>query len=303
VKTVHLIGSWDNYSNQLPLSKDKSSSSGKSWKGTFRFSSSTLQAGERYWYYYIVDGYHCAANPSVPTIVEPTTGRELNILDVPEEKSSSSSKSKSSSSKHSSSSSKHSSSSSKHSSSSSKHSSSSSSSKSKHSSSSSSSKDKDKDKDRKSRHLSVDIPKGRPLSASEIVSPKPVSPHATSHILHYDEDDIDALAAQFGGTVMIDDEGAVSGIHMGSPTSSATGSSYRSDTSSPSGGSGSGYSTPTSDYGKCTCERYGITRKGDRVKIDCGGKVCGYDDSSDCSSGSEADYQTSPVHRRGVVIR
>jgi hypothetical protein len=296
VKTVHLIGSWDNYSNQLPLSKDKSSSSGKSWKGTFRFSSGTLQPGERYWYYYIVDGYHCAANPSVPSIVEPTTGRELNILDVPEEKekssSSSSSKSKSSSSKHSSSSS------SKHSSS--KHSSSSSS---KHSSSkhSSSSKDKDKDKDRKSRHLSVDIPKGRPLSTSEIVSPQPVSPHATSHILHYDEDDIDALAAQFGGTVMIGDDGAVSGIHMGSPASSSTGSSYRSDTSSPSGGSGSGYSTPTSDYGSCTCERYGITRKGDRVKIDCGGKVCGYDDSSECSSGSEVE--SSPVRRRGVVIR
>jgi hypothetical protein len=309
VKTVHLIGSWDNYSNQLPLSKDKNSSSGKSWKGTFRFSSSTLEAGERYWYYYIVDGYHCAANPSVPSIVEPTTGRELNILDVPEEKSSSSSGSSSSKSKSSSSSSKHSSSkhssssSSKHSSSSSsKHSSSSSSSKSK-SSSSSSSKDKDKDKDRKSRHLSVDIPKGRPLSVSDIVSPKPVTPHATSHILRYDEDDIDALAAQFGGTVMIDEEGAVSGIHMGSPTSSATGSSYRSDVSSPSGSSGSGYSTPNSDYGRCTCERYGITRKGDRVKIDCGGQVCGYDDSSDCSSGSEADYQTSPVHRRGVVIR
>lgn len=296
VKTVHLIGSWDNYSNQLPLSKDKSSSSGKSWKGTFRFSSSTLQPGERYWYYYIVDGYHCAANPSIPSIVEPTTGRELNILDVPEEKekekSSSSSKSKSSSS------SKHSSSSSsKHSSSSSKHSSSSSSSKHKSSSSSS----KDKDKDRKSRHLSVDIPKGRPLSASEIVSPKPVSPHATSHILRYDEDDIDALAAQFGGTVMIDDDGAVAGIHMGSPSSSATGSSYRSDTSSPSGSSGSGYSTPTSEYGTCTCERYGITRKGDRVKIDCGGKVCGYDDSSECSSGSEVE--SSPVRRRGVVIR
>lgn len=46
-KTVHLLGSWDNYSGQLPLSqKDK----GK-WKGTFRFSTSTLKPGSRYWYY------------------------------------------------------------------------------------------------------------------------------------------------------------------------------------------------------------------------------------------------------------
>jgi hypothetical protein len=303
VKAVHLVGSWDNYANQLPLSRDKNSTSGKSWRGAFRFSSSSVKAGERYWYYYIVDGYHCAVNPSVDSIVEPTTGRELNILDVSEDKeekkSSSSSKSKSSSS-----SSKHSSSSSsKHSSSSSKHSSSSSSSK--HSSSSSSSKhsssSKDKE-DRRSRHLSVDIPKGRPLSVSQIKSPKPMTPLASTHILRYDENEIDALAAQFGGTVMIDDEGAVAGIHMGSPASSSAGSSfYRSDTSSPS--SSSGYSTPSSDYGVCTCENYGITRRGDRIKIDCGGRVCGYSDddasSSDCASGDEA---ASPVRRRGVVF-
>ena len=50
-KTVHLLGSWDNYSGQLPLSqKDK----GK-WKGTFRFSTSTLKPGSRYWYYVRLD--------------------------------------------------------------------------------------------------------------------------------------------------------------------------------------------------------------------------------------------------------
>jgi hypothetical protein len=49
VKTVHLLGSWDNYSGQLPLSKDTAKTGG--WKGTFRFQGSTLQAGQRYWYY------------------------------------------------------------------------------------------------------------------------------------------------------------------------------------------------------------------------------------------------------------
>ena len=49
VKTVHLLGSWDNYKGQLPLSKDAAKAGG--WKGTFRFQGSTLQAGQRYWYY------------------------------------------------------------------------------------------------------------------------------------------------------------------------------------------------------------------------------------------------------------
>ena len=49
VKTTHLVGSWDNYAGQLPLSKDTAKSGG--WKGTFRFSSATLRQGQRYWYY------------------------------------------------------------------------------------------------------------------------------------------------------------------------------------------------------------------------------------------------------------
>lgn len=49
VKTAHLLGSWDNYAGQLPLSKDPSKTG--AWKGTFRFSSSTLKPGQRYWYY------------------------------------------------------------------------------------------------------------------------------------------------------------------------------------------------------------------------------------------------------------
>ncbi|PSR84177.1 hypothetical protein BD289DRAFT_266406 [Coniella lustricola] len=158
VKTVHLLGSWDNYVGQLPLSKDKTSSKG-TWRGTFRFQGSTLEAGQRYWYYYIIDGYHVSHNPSEASTKEPTTGRELNILDVPKTKSSSSHKDKSSSSS------------------------------SRHSRSS----------------LTVDIPKGRPLSISQIKAPKPMSPHATKHILHdYSEDSIDELAERFGSAGLDD---------------------------------------------------------------------------------------------------
>jgi hypothetical protein len=51
VKTVHLLGSWDNYAGQLPLSKDKTSSKTGAWKGTFKFQGAALQLGQRYWYY------------------------------------------------------------------------------------------------------------------------------------------------------------------------------------------------------------------------------------------------------------
>ena len=49
VKTVHLLGSWDNYSRQIPLSKD--SSKPGAWVGKFRFQTSMLKLGGRYWYY------------------------------------------------------------------------------------------------------------------------------------------------------------------------------------------------------------------------------------------------------------
>lgn len=296
VKTVHLLGSWDNYVGQLPLSKDKSSSKSGSWKGTFRFQNSTLEAGQRYWYYYIIDGYHVAHNPSVTSTTEPTTGRELNILDVPSGKSE---KSSSSSRHHKSSSSKEHKSSSKTSSKSSSRQHSSSSSKSGHHKSS-----------RSRSSLTVDIPKGRPLSVSQIQAPKPMSPHATKHILdsdYYDNEQIEELTARFG-SAGIDDEDVITNFGTSPVSSSGSSLSYRSDSSSPSS-SLSGYSTPSSDCSTCTCERYGITRKGERVKLDCGGSRCGYgDDSSDCSSYISED-EAEPVHyahshsrRNGIVV-
>jgi hypothetical protein len=283
IKSVHLLGSWDNYVGQLPLSKDKSSSKSGSWKGTFRFQNSTLEAGQRYWFYYIVDGYHVTHNPSVPSTVEPTTGRELNILDVASDggKHSSRSSKESSSSKHHSSSKESSSRSSRH-----------------HSSSKESSS-------RSSRHRSsaADIPKGRPLSVSQIKAPKPMSPHATRHILdadYCDEEAMEELTARFG-SAGIDEDELITDFSSSPVSSTGSSLSYRSDSSSPSS-SLSGYSTPSSDCTTCTCERYGITRKGDRVKIDCGGARCGYgDSSSDCDS--EEDYEQSTSRRHAVVVR
>lgn len=268
VKSVHLLGSWDNYVGQLPLSKDKSSSKPGSWKGTFRFQGN-LEPGQRYWYYYIVDGYHVTHNPKEDSTVEPTTGRELNILDVAKDKSSkSSSKDKSSKS-------------------SSKH---------------SSSKDS---KHRSSKRSSSDIAKGRPLSVSQIKAPKPIAPHATRHILdadYCDEDTIEELTARFG-SAGIDDDEFITDFASSPVSSNGSSLSYRSDSSSPNS-SLSGYSTPSSECSNCTCERYGITRKGDRVKIDCGGTRCAYSDSeSSCSSGEEEEYYSHSSRRNGIVVR
>ncbi|KAK4153906.1 hypothetical protein C8A00DRAFT_33307 [Chaetomidium leptoderma] len=258
VKTVHLLGSWDNYSGQLPLSKDKTSSKSGTWKGTFRFQQATLQPGQRYWYYYIIDGYHVSHNPSEDSTVEPTTGRALNILDVPKSKSGSSSSSSKSSSRKSTSSTKSRSS------------------------------------------ASGDVAKGRPLSVSQIKAPKPVSPNATRHILDSDFD-ADELSSRFAATGIYDeyDEEIITDFGApGSPASSVGSSlSYRSDSS----GSSSGYSTPASDCSSCTCERYGITRKGERVRLDCGGSRCSYDDS--CSSEEEAEYVERSSRRNGIVVR
>jgi hypothetical protein len=271
VKTVHLLGSWDNYAGQLPLSKDKTASKSGSWKGTFRFQQSTLEPGQRYWYYYIIDGYHVSHNPSEESTTEPTTGRELNILDVPKVKSSKSHSSSKSSSRHSKDSSKSHSSSKSH---------------------------------KRVSGLSVDIPKGRPLSVSQIKAPKPVSPNATRHILDSDFDE-DDLSHRLAATGIYDEEDIITDFGVDSPVSSNGSSlSYRSDSSSPSSDL-SGYSTPTSDCSACTCERYGITRAGERVLIDCGGTRCGYEDSqSSCSSEEEEEaYVRGSGRRNGIVVR
>lgn len=136
-----------------------------------------------------------------------------------------------------------------------------------------------------------------------------MSPHATKHILdsdYYDNEELEELTARFG-SAGLDDEDVITDFSTSPVSSSGSSLSYRSDSSSPNS-SVSGYSTPSSDVSTCTCERYGITRKGDRVKLDCGGARCGYDDSDSCSSGvSDDEYEpqtTSRVNsrRNGIIV-
>jgi hypothetical protein len=256
-KTVHLLGSWDNYAGQLPLSKDPKKSGG--WLGSFKFQGSMLKQGQRYWYYYIVDGYHVSHDPAKDHTTEPTTGRKLNILDIP-------SKSKSSS----------------------------------HSSSRSSSNRHER------RVSSASVAKGRSLSPSKIIAPKPERPHQTRQVINtqYDKATLEALSTRFARhtispassvtSISEDDESDYDSDDSGSDVPSLT--SRSTNSSSPS--------SVSSGSSCCTCERYGITRSGDRVRLDCGGARCGYsDDSSECSSEDEYIYEEKTTRRQGVVIR
>lgn len=240
VKTAHLLGSWDNYKQQLPLScKEKA---GK-WKGTFSFKNTMIKPGSRYWYYYLIDGYHVTHDPSHDSTKEPTTGRLLNILDVP---------------------------------------------KSSHSSES----------NRYSSHggnrASVDIPKGRSLSPSKIVHPKPSKPYASRAVR-----EADYSSSPVGMDDLTDklEQASLYSVRNISPPSSV-GSSLSSRSSGGSSPSSLSSLSDPSSTGGCKCNRYGVTRKGDRVRLDCGGKVCGYgDSSSDCSSISESESSESEDER------
>jgi hypothetical protein len=230
-KTVHLLGSWDGYQGQLPLSKDSKKSGG--WTGSFKFQGATLKQGQRYWYYYIIDGYHVSHDPAREHTVEPTTGRKLNILDIPAGKTSSA--------------------------------------------------------DQKSRRASV--AKGRPVSPERIAAPKPQRPGQTRQVINtqYDKTTLEELNRRFAEQ-SIDSDYDSEDSDVPSLTSRSTNSSSPSSVSSGSS--------------CCTCERYGITRAGDRVKLDCGGARCGFsDDDSECSSGDEYVYEEKTTRRHGVVVR
>lgn len=248
-KTVHLLGSWDNYNGQLPLSKDASKAG--AWKGTFRFQGSTLKQGQRYWYYYIIDGYHVSHDPAREFTTEPTTGRKLNILDIPAAKGS----------------------------------------KPAAAANTTSSK-------RQSRGVSVEVPKGRSLSPSKIVSPKPMKPNQTRQIVngHYNPATVEALTARFAQQALREESEYSSEDDSDADSDVPSLTSRSSNSSSPS--------SVSSGSSCCTCERYGITRAGNRVKLDCGGARCGYSDGSDCSSDDEEySYQEKMTRRQGVVIR
>lgn len=271
-KTVHLLGSWDNYTGQLPLSKD--SAKAGSWKGTFRFQGTVLKQGQRYWYYYIIDGYHVSHDPAKQSTTEPTTGRKLNILDVPAARTGGAAAA----------------------------------------APPSSTRTK-----RHSRRVSDDIPKGRALSPSKIVSPKPVKPNQTRHLTTTDYEKpttVEQLASRFGAAAIDSsdgdddsDEDSDDDSDEDSDDDSTFEDDSDSDTASdvPSLSSSRSTTSRTSSISStsscCVCERYGITRAGDRVKLDCGGARCGSSDGESCSSDSEGECQNFAARRQGLVIR
>jgi len=237
VRTVHLIGSWDGYQGQLPLSRDTSSKKAGAWTGTFRFQSSVLKQGQRYWFYYMMDGYHVSHDPSREFTVEPTTGRKLNILDIPRGSAPAS----------------------------------------------------------HVKRNSADIPVGRALSPSRIMHPKPSKPYASRQLreAEFAAPTVDELAARFADADLSDSDSDLS-----CPSISSSRSSSNSSPSSVSSLSDS------SSRSRCSCQRYGITRAGDRVKIDCGGSICGNSDSDSCCSDSDQEYVRAPASRRhGIVAR
>lgn len=246
-KTAHLVGSWDNYKNQLPLSKDASKTGG--WKGTFRFQGQTLKQGQRYWYYYIIDGYHVSHDPARESVTEPTTGRKLNVLDIPTAKSATEAAPAKAS--------------------------------------------------RQSRRISSSaVPKGRSLSPSQIKSPKPQRPTETSQIRGeaFAHASVEQLTRKF----------AAADIDSESEDDSEDDSDNESDVPSLNSSRSSNTSSPSSVSSTsscCTCERYGITRAGSRVKLDCGGSRCGCSDGSDCSSESEDEMVSRSARRHGMVVR
>ena len=271
-KTVHLLGSWDGYKGQLPLSKDPSKAG--AWKGTFRFQGRTLQPGQRHWYYYIIDGYHVSHDPAREYTTEPTTGRNLNILDIPSSKAMSTSNGRRTET---------------HAPSSKRH----------------------------SRITSTDIPKGRALSPSQIQSPKPINPSKARAFAAADysaDPSVAALSSKFRTTTITpystSPSSASSASYSASDIDSDSGRSSNSSRSSVPSLRSSGSTSPSSAGSCCTCERYGITRSGDRVKLDCGGSRCGYsEESSECSSDTESSedeqyqYQARTTRRQGLVVR
>ncbi len=141
---------------------------------------------------------------------------------------------------------------------------------------------------------SMEIPKGRSLSPSKIVHPKPSKPYASKYVREADystSPGVDDLTCKL-------EQASLYNVRNISPPSSVGSSlsSRSTDRSSPS--SLSSLSDPSSASG-CRCDRYGVTRSGNKVKLDCGGRHCGYSDtSSDCTSSSESESEDErPVRR------
>lgn len=141
-------------------------------------------------------------------------------------------------------------------------------------------------KSSRSHRESMDIPKGRSISPSRIVHPKPSKPYESRHVREadYSTSPVDDLCGKL-------EQASLYKLRNASPPSSVASSvSSRSSGSSPS--SLSSLSDPSSSSDSCRCNKYGVTRRGDRVKLDCGGRVCGYSDDSESCSSAESDSES-----------
>ncbi len=180
-----------------------------------------------------MDGYHVSHDPAKPSTKEPTTGRLLNILDVPK----------------------------------------------------STVPAAPAAEKRRSVRQSVEIPKGRSLSPSRIVHPRPSKPYASRAVREADysisPEPMEDLTAKL-------EQASLYKLGRVSPASSV-GSDVSSQCSSVSSASSL---SSLSSVGSCRC--WGVTRSGSRVKIDCGGSRCSDsdDDSSECSSSDESDSES-----------
>jgi len=298
VKQVHLVGSWDSYKGQLPLTRESSSKSCK-WKGTFKFSSSLMKPGHRYWFYYMLDGYAVSHDPSQEFTVEPTTGRKLNILDVPKTAGSS-----------------------------------------KPSASASSRSARRTSRDIPRGQPAAEIRSPKPIRPENLakklercviddISAKLAAAQleeaaqyqrlqaAAANAYHQqhltsaftDDSDIDSDIDSDVGSDCPSLSGAsnTSTSSLSSPSLSSSSSSSSSSLRSFSPESDSDTcSTTSSIRSTCSCERYGITRRGDRVKLDCGGKRCGYELEDSCDDDDEEDsaeykLRIKHAHRRARV--
>jgi len=134
---------------------------------------------------------------------------------------------------------------------------------------------------------------------SQIQSPKPISPHATKAILETEYGTLEAatvaaLTSRFSETTLDDEDD--SDYELSPPSSVGSSLSSRSDSTLSS-------VSDLSNVSSCSCERYGITRAGERVKLDCGGSRCGYSDEESCCSSSDEEYVPVSTRRQGIVVR
>jgi hypothetical protein len=147
----------------------------------------------------------------------------------------------------------------------------------------------------KASRPSIEIPKGRP--ASKIIAPRPQKPNQVRQIVEaeYSQPSVEELTGRFAKASFDSD----SDDYDSCPSALSDRSSNASSPSSLSSLS------DRSTSSNCSCERYGITRKGDRVKLDCGGSRCGYSDDS-CSSESEQDeinWSPRSARRNAIHVR